>query len=328
MNKKERILNAMHNKPVDRVPVAFYLHFPDQTDNTVRETLQWVHNTRIDYALVATDGFYPLMSDTPLHTIEQWMAFRPYKRNHPFISLQAERCRRIVDGLKDDAAVYICAFTPLAYFKHTLGDTLGGGQTLIMEYWNEHQKELQQVLDVLEETNFILLDELSKTGLNGIMISLQNCEKWRFPREEYNEYIAPYDKKLIDFVNSHFADNIGHLCSWETEDSNSCINLDLFKSYDLQTVNWGVYQRQSMSMAEGKKYFTNAKAVMGGFDRTTSGVLYKGSEAEIKSFTKQLIRETGDQGFIISGDCSINKATPDEHIRWVVEACEEFAAEK
>jgi len=323
MTKKERILNAMNGRTVDRVPVAFYLHFPDQTDNTVAETLQWVKNTRVDLALVATDGFYPLMSDTPLQSIEDWKAFRPYERNHPFIALQVDRCRRIVEALKDDAAVYICGFTPLAYFKHTLG-----GQTLIMEYWNEYRNDVLQILDVLEETNFILLDELKKTGLDGIMMSLQNCEKWRFTKADYVQYIMPYDKRFVNFVNQNFQNCIGHLCSWETEDSNTCINLDLYREYDLQTVNWGVYQRQSMTMAEGRNYFTKAKAVMGGFDRRTEGVLYQGGKEEIKRFTKNLIQQTGDVGFIISGDCSIYKATPDEHIRWVVEACEEYAAEK
>lgn len=327
MNAKERMLNAMNGKPVDRVPIAFYLHFPDQTDNTVRETLQWVKNTRSDMALVATDGFYPLMSDTPLHTIEQWKAFRPYKRSHPFISLQLDRCSRIVDAIGDTHAVYICAFTPMAYFKHTLGDTLGGGQTLIMEYWNEHRSDMLQVFDVLEETNFILLDELKKSGLDGLMLSLQNCEKWRFSKEDYLQYLHPYDKRFVDFANQHYQNNIGHLCSWETENSNSCIHLDLFRDYDLKAVNWGVYQRGSMSMAEGKRYFTKAKSVMGGFDRNTSGVLYRGTEEEIKRFTKELIAQTGQDGFILSGDCSINKATPDEHIRWVVEAAEEYAVQ-
>ena len=35
----------------------------------------------------------------------------------------------------------------------------------------------------------------------------------------------------------------------------------------------------------------------------------------------------GQQGFILSADCSINMETPDEHICWVVEAAEEYAAQ-
>lgn len=324
MTKKERVLNAMNGKPVDRVPVAFYLHFPDQTDNTVSEVVEWVKNTRTDLALIPTDGFYPLMSDTPLETMEQWKAFRPYDRNHPFIALQLDRASRIVEKLKDDAAAYICAFTPMAYFRNTVG----GGQTLVMEYWNQYKDDMLQVFDVLEEMNFILLDELKKAGMDGIMMSLQHADKWRFSPEDYCKYIEPYDNRMVKFVNENYQNNIGHLCSWETENSNSSIYLDLYKDQDMQTVNWGVFQRNSMSMAEGRKFFTKAKAVMGGFDRNTTGILYHGDEKSIKEFTKELIKDTGDTGFIISADCSIKKDTPDEHIRWVVEAAEEYAREK
>lgn len=327
MNAKQRMLNAMNGQPVDRVPVAFYRHFPDQTDNTVSETIRWAQSTRSDMVLVASDGFYPLMSDPPLQTMEQWKAFRPYNRSHPYITIQLDRCRRIVDAIGDTHAIFICAFTPMAHFKHTIGETLGGGQTRIMEFWNAHRSEMLQVFDVLEENNFILLDELKKAGLDGLMLSLQNCEKWRFSREDYMQYLHPYDARFVEFANQNYPNTIGHLCSWETGNTNACIHLDLFRDYDLQSVNWGIYQRESMSMAEGKAYFRKAKSVMGGFDRNTTGVLYGGSESEIKAFTKDLIARTGQQGFILSADCSINMETPDEHIRWVVEAAEEYAAQ-
>ena len=32
MNKRERVLNAMNNQPVDRVPVGFWFHFPEDMD--------------------------------------------------------------------------------------------------------------------------------------------------------------------------------------------------------------------------------------------------------------------------------------------------------
>jgi len=319
MTPKQRMLTAMEGKPVDRVPVAFHQHFTDQTDNTVRETVEWTRASRSDMCLVATDGFYALMSDTPLFFIEDWLKFRPYKKDHPYITIQCDRTKRIVDELGDDAAVFQCTFTPLSHFKHTLDM----GETIINEYWNTTREELLQVLDVIEETTFIFLDELAKTGLDGMMVSLQQAEKWRFPKDVYNEFIRPADERLLAYTKARFPHIIDHLCSWETDDTNSCINLDLFKDYEFECVNWGVYQRESMSMAEGKKFF-NTKSVMGGFDRNSTGVLWRGNEQQIKEFTTNLIRETGKDAFIISSDCSIIAGTPVENLRWVVEASEAF----
>ena len=60
MNKKERVLNALQGKPVDRVPVTFYRHFFSQEDNTVSANVDWVKNTGMDMICVEPDGFYAL----------------------------------------------------------------------------------------------------------------------------------------------------------------------------------------------------------------------------------------------------------------------------
>jgi len=324
MTKKERILNAMNGKPVDRVPVSFYRHFFDPTDNTVAENIEWVKNTGMDMICIEVDGYYGLVCNSPMQTLQEWKDFRPYKRTDPFIERQLDRAKRIADGLQDDAAVYYMAFTPFAFFKHTLGE----GQTRVMEFWNLYRPDIIQVLDVLEETNFIYLDELKKAGLDGMFVSIQHGEKWRMTPEEYRHYLQPYDDRLIKFINANYQNNIGHLCSWATMETNACINFDLYRDYDFQTMNWGVYQREGMTMAQGKQFFTKSKAVMGGFDRNPEGVLFSGTETQIKAFTKRLIRETGDVGFILSADCSIMGATPDQNIRAVVAAAEEYAAAK
>ncbi len=329
MNKKERILCAMNGQPTDRVPVTFVKHFPDLTDDTVDQTVQWVKNTGMDLVDVAADGYYALMSETPLNTIDSWLAFRPYDRKHPYIANQVARAARVVEQLKDDAAVFVGAFTPMSYFKHTLGSVTGENQqTLIMEHWHEHRDKVLQVLDVLEETNFILLEELSKTGVDGVGLSMQHGEKWRFSKEDYIRYMAPYDLRILDYVKSIYPNHYVHICSWGTADTNECVNLDLYQDYDMNAVNWGVHQRESMGMKEGRAFFRGSKAVMGGFDRSSTGVLYSGDEQAVKTFTKALIEETGDVGFILAADCSVCTDIPDEHIRWVVEAAEEYAAAK
>ena len=63
---------------------------------------------------------------------------------------------------------------------------------------------------------------------------------------------------------------------------------------------------------------------MAGFDNRPCGVLYKGNEKEIKDYTKELITSAGKKNLILSCDCSVQKDTPDEHLRWVVEAAEEL----
>jgi len=45
-----------------------------------------------------------------------------------------------------------------------------------------------RILKVLEESNFNLLEELKKTGIDGLFVSMQHAETWRFTREDYLVY--------------------------------------------------------------------------------------------------------------------------------------------
>ena len=103
--------------------------------------------------------------------------------------------------------------------------------------------------------------------------------------------------------------------------------MEVWKDLDYKTVNWGVYP-EAMTLGQGRSYFKPGTNVMGGFDRNPEGILYCGDRQSIKDETKRIIREAGDQGLILSADCSIEESTPAEHMSWVVEAAEEYAAEK
>lgn len=162
-----------------------------------------------------------------------------------------------------------------------------------------------------------------RAGLDGFFISMQSGEKWRFTPEEYREILTPYDQRLLARANAYFPEtNIVHLCSWGNEPN----NIQVWQDYDYHTVNWGAYQEENLSMRQGRDFFKPGTTVMGGFARLPEGVFYRGSREEIKAFTKDLIEETGPERFVSSGDCSIQTDTPDEHIRWVIEAAEEYAA--
>ena len=52
--------------------------------------------------------------------------------------------------------------------------------------------------------------------------------------------------------------------------------------------------------------------------------MYRGSEEEIKAETKRLIKSAGKDRLILCSDCSVQKDTPDAHLRWVAEAAREI----
>ena len=68
MTKRERLLNAFENKPVDRIPVGFWYHFSPDEDlgqETVEQHLQLYRDTGMDMIKVMCDGYFNSQSLYP-----------------------------------------------------------------------------------------------------------------------------------------------------------------------------------------------------------------------------------------------------------------------
>jgi uroporphyrinogen decarboxylase len=57
--------------------------------------------------------------------------------------------------------------------------------------------------------------------------------------------------------------------------------------------------------------------VIGGFDNTAAGVLYKGSRAEIEAETDRILKESGRIGVALGADCTLPRDIKLEHLEWV-----------
>ena len=62
------------------------------------------------------------------------------------------------------------------------------------------------------------------------------------------------------------------------------------------------------------------KTVIGGFDNTVKGLLYKGTKEQIQAETKKLLDEAGKTGIILGADCTVPKDISFERFEWVREA--------
>lgn len=319
MDKRTRFLNAMDGKPVDRVPVSFYTHSmsPDaKKDNAVSDQLNWFHNCNMDGLCIETDGYmeYP----GTFHTVHDWKAIRPHSRKDHYIAGQIDRAKRIADQIGDGAVFYMI-YTPFSTIKHTIGS-----ETLVTEYYRKHPEIVKNAMKVIEEDNFLLMDLLRKeTNIDGFFVSLQNADIGRFTPDEYREALTEWDNRLLGHANKLTNYVITHMCSWTGVPN----QLELWRDYDYKTANWAVTIERDMNLKQGREYFKPGTTVMGGFCSTEEGILYRGTKEEIKAETKRQLRLAGQTGTILCGDCSMPVDTNPRNLRYVVEACEEFAEE-
>lgn len=90
----------------------------------------------------------------------------------------------------------------------------------------------------------------------------------------------------------------------------------------MKVINWAVVVER-VSLKEGKKLF-GGRAVIGGFDNTKNGVLYRGSKEEVENEARRLLEEAGTTGVILGADCTIPSDTPLERLEWVRKAAETY----
>ena len=67
---------------------------------------------------------------------------------------------------------------------------------------------------------------------------------------------------------------------------------------------------------------------MGGFDSRDIGLIYRGGKQEIQDETKRLLEISGTTGLMLGADCTLPSDINYDHVRWVVEAAEEYGAGK
>lgn len=318
MNKKQRIQNAVQGLKVDRVPTSWYTHFPDQRDNTVADQIAWAKAADMDMLCVETDGYMQFdCGNTDLSSPAALRALRPHKASDPYIAGQVDRARRIAEGLHDDAAVTYMLFTPYSTIKHSTGS-----EWLVRDMLKEDPDAVHHAMQVIEEDNFLLMEQLHKdAGLDGVFISLQNNELDRYTSAEYKQLLAPWDDRMLARAKELFPFTVLHLCAWRGLPN----RMEGWQHHRCEVINWACHIETDLALKAGRGFFHPTAALMGGFDNRPCGILHWGNEQQIKAYTHRLLDAAGTQRLILSSDCSVQGDTPVEHLRWVKEACEEYA---
>lgn len=321
MNYRERFFNAMDGKEVDRVPVGFWHHFFDENwtgINNINSHIKYYEELPLDFIKIMCDGYFEYPFDYKIEKVSDWYKIRPLGKDSEFVRGQVERAKIINDRFIAERASLYNVFVPFTIIRHTMG------HEMIMEHLKEDPAAIREAMKVLQEDTYDLIRGLMEEAkCDGLYIPLQGGEYDRFTPEEYAEIVAPFDKLTYDCANSYSEYNMSHLCAWAGFKN----RLELWKDVPVKAVNWAVFIEE-LSLSEGREFF-NGKTVVGGFDNRPQGILNTGTKEEIKAYTKKLIDDFGTtKGLMLGADCTIPATIDPDHIRWVIEAAEEYGSGK
>lgn len=116
------------------------------------------------------------------------------------------------------------------------------------------REDPQAVKDALlfmgEDLAYLSEKLIQEAGCLGIFLAMQGAETGLFTPEEFADYIAPSEQLVLSAAQESSPYNILHFCGWNQIKN----QLQLWRDYPGNTVNWAVYVEQ-LPLAEGRKYF-------------------------------------------------------------------------
>lgn len=318
MDKKTRVLSAFHCKPVDRVPVGFWFHFPEDHclgEEGIQQHLAYYHAVDADFMKIMCDGFfdYPNEGISEITKASDWRKLKPLGRNHPFIRGQVERCKAINEALQGECCTFYNVYNPMSSMR------FGSSDEMLMAHLKEDPEAVLTALDVIAEDNAALAElVITEGGCEGIYYCVQNAEEKRFTYEEYRKYVTPSDKKVLNHANCFSQNNILHCCGWAGDKN----RMEVWSDYEARVYNWAIFI-EGMSLLEGKKFFHD-RCVMGGFDNRPQGILNSGTKEEIEAYTEALLAASGKNGIILGGDCTFPRGIDVQRFTWVKDKVKSF----
>ncbi|MDR1395252.1 MAG: uroporphyrinogen decarboxylase [Deltaproteobacteria bacterium] len=319
--RRELIFKAFDRQPVSRVPLGFWFHFlPEAETSDWRENLRlaeknaaghqaFIRAFKPDMVKIMSDGFFFYPSAGIYQPVDLPM-IKVLEPDSSWIKAQVSLVRR-VRAMQEDAAYFYNIFSPVTSLRFKIG--LGR-----LKIFAEAQPEaLGKALDRMGQGLARLAAAvIAEGGADGIYLSVQNPDSTFFSQDFYQKHFAPSERAVLEAAAGAGGRNILHICGYAGVRN----NLSSYAGYPAAAVNWAV-NIEKVSLEQGRAIFQ--KPVLGGFDNTPDSVLVRGTKAEIKEQTRDIIRRAGPLGLIVGADCTLPEDISLEHLEWVREACSE-----
>lgn len=318
MNKRERVINAVNGKEVDVVPSGFWLHF-DENDffgqNSINAHLSFFEKTETDIMKIMNENIFPY--EVPIKSASDWRYIKSYDKNSKFIRDQLEITKRILDKCHEKGIVLLTIHGIVASAWHARGGSAGyepGKKELLTSHLREDRQAVLDGYARITEALEILTSEALKAGVDGIYYAALGGENYLYNDEEFESCVKPFDLQILEIAKLRKAFNILHMCK-------DRLNLERYKDYDAEVVNWGVGEN-NLGLLDGKKIF-EGKTILGGL-KNRKGVLVDGTSEEIEKEVFNLIDMMGTNKFIIGSDCTLPTELSYERIRTAVLASSKY----
>lgn len=327
-NKKQLVLDALNNKPTERVPVGFWFHYtknemlpvsenPEMRKQNLDGHKKFVQEFKPDFVKLMSDGyFFEPKTAKYLHNVKsakELYELKPVSKDDSWITEQVSLVKELTSSFVNEVLTFYNIFAPATAFKWSVE----GADKKLAQLIKEDKYAVLYALSVIaKNTQAVAEAVISEGKADGIYLSVQTIQDAFVGPDLYAEVISPSELSVLNAAIGAGGKNILHVCGYEGARN----NLSVFKNYPANAVNFASVV-EGVSLTEAKKIF-GGKTIIGGFANTTDGILFSGTKEEIQAETKRILKDSGRTGIILGADCTIPRSTDLQHLEWIREAAE------
>lgn len=319
MNKKQRLLAAIHGEYPDRIPVALWRHFPihDLTaDGLAQAVVDWQATYDWDFVKVTPASGYAVEDwgagfvdrgnregtrEYARRVIKQprdWEMLWPLDVTEGMLGRQLQSLRLIRARLGPDMHIFQTFFSPLALARNLAGDAL------FFSHLRTHPDALGRGLAVIADTHARFAQECLRAGADSVFFATQTATRDLLSEAEYEEFGIPFDRHVLGAVAGTAEVMLLHM-----HGLNIMFSL-LARAYPVHILNWHD-RRTAPSLAEAR--LRTHLALMGGINEWQT--LAAGTPEQVEGEVRDAVRQTGGRRYVVGAGCVIPIDTPDANLR-------------
>jgi len=320
MTKKERIQAVLDGKEPDRVPYAFWSHFPgtDLDPEAMAETtVQFQREYDIDFIKTMNNGMYAVedfgceadysdifnggaaeITKTPIHEAADWLRLKYCPADRGSLARELYSLKLICqEAKKNDVPVLFTLFSPVSIANKLCG------KNLRKHLEAGYVKEIHAGLKVIAETTADLAAAAIETGADGVFFASQMSSYDIMTEQEYEELGKPYDLQVLERCRDGWFNTV------HAHGDN--IMFDLLKDYPVQVFNWHV--GESFPVMQ-EAYAATGKCLMGGLKRWDITQKHKN---EIRTQIFDTYQRMGMRNHILTPGCVIRHPLDRDMLQYV-----------
>jgi len=321
MTKRERVRAALAGEEVDRVPVAFWRHWPGDDQNAeslARVALDFYPRYDFDFIKIPPSYTYCTTDYGSQHEyragnmagwcfgerdflgrvikqVEDWDRIEPLDVHQGAYGQQLQCLRMVIEQREPETPVIHTMFNPLI-----MALQLAGEETFLV-HLRRYPQRVERALSALTKTCASFARAVIAEGADGIFLSTMAANYSVMSEEEYRRFGRPADLAVLAAAADGWF-NVLHLHGQHPMFAQ-------LADYPVHAINW--HDRTAgPSLSQASQMFPGA--LMGGIDQYQ--VMHFGTPADIQAQVHDAIRQMNGRRLIAAAGCTFPLTVPEGNL--------------